>query len=251
LEACIAVGKPLLVEKPLAATVEEGRRMAEAAQRAGLPTTVSQNYRWLPGPFVARALIEQGRIGTPFFGSFEIHGTQDRDLKDHRVYSKDLDFITVQWNTHLTDLLRHMLGRDATRVFAQTRRSPGQHFLGDNLLISAVEFGRAATGHVLHSELARSGMTEDRFRIDGDLGTITGGIFGPWVTLDCESTGRVEIDVSGIPGSYSGPMGDLLACVESGEEPALSFRRNLPTLMCVRAEFESAQSGGRWMELGG
>lgn len=244
-EACAALGKPILVEKPLAGTLAEARAMTDRVIEAGLTTAVSQNYRWFPAPFFARQLVALGRLGDPFMVAFTIYGTQDRDMAGHPFYSVCGDFLTVQWNTHLADLIRCLSGRDTSRVLTRGRRAPGQTFVSDNLLLSLHELGESATGQVLHSELVRSSATADSFRIDGPEGTLEGGIWSPRLVWT-KASERVEIDVSGVPHSMSGPMGELLRCLETGEEPSVSFARNYATLATVHAEQASLLAGGVW-----
>ena len=43
--ACLEQGIPVLVEKPLAVTLADARRVAEAARAAGVPALVGQNFR--------------------------------------------------------------------------------------------------------------------------------------------------------------------------------------------------------------
>jgi predicted dehydrogenase len=65
--AALAAGKHVLCEKPLANTLEGARRLAAAAKEAasyGVFAMVGFNYRRVPAVAAARALIEQGRIGT-------------------------------------------------------------------------------------------------------------------------------------------------------------------------------------------
>jgi len=65
--AALAAGKHVLCEKPLANTVEEAVRMAEAAEEAaarGVFAMVGFSYRRVPAITFARDLIRAGRIGT-------------------------------------------------------------------------------------------------------------------------------------------------------------------------------------------
>ncbi|MEU5657067.1 Gfo/Idh/MocA family oxidoreductase [Streptomyces sp. NPDC047737] len=65
--AALEAGKHVLCEKPLANTVAEAEAMAEAAERAaarGQVAIVGFNYRKVPALTYARALIEEGRLGT-------------------------------------------------------------------------------------------------------------------------------------------------------------------------------------------
>lgn len=59
--AAAEAGKIVLCEKPLANTVEEAERMADAAR--GRNTLVWFNYRRVPAVRFARALVDQGRLG--------------------------------------------------------------------------------------------------------------------------------------------------------------------------------------------
>lgn len=64
--AALEAGKHVLVEKPLANTVEEAERMVAAAQRArerGVQSMVAFNYRRIPALALARTMIAEGRLG--------------------------------------------------------------------------------------------------------------------------------------------------------------------------------------------
>lgn len=62
---CMARGVPVLVEKPIADTVEEALALCDAAERAGLPLLVGHHRRHNPIIRRARALMDQGRLGQP------------------------------------------------------------------------------------------------------------------------------------------------------------------------------------------
>ena len=71
--AALGAGKHVMVEKPLARTLEEADEMLEAARRAGVLFLVAEDYRFMPQARRARELIEQGKIGEVFhLRSFEM-----------------------------------------------------------------------------------------------------------------------------------------------------------------------------------
>jgi predicted dehydrogenase len=57
------LGKPVFVEKPLAADLAGGRAMLESAQRSGQPTIIDFNFPELPAWRSAKALLDSGRLG--------------------------------------------------------------------------------------------------------------------------------------------------------------------------------------------
>ena len=61
--AAIALGKPVLCEKPMGASLAESLEMAEAAEKAGVVNMVGFNYIRTPASQYARQLIAEGVIG--------------------------------------------------------------------------------------------------------------------------------------------------------------------------------------------
>ncbi len=60
---CLTLGKHVLVEKPLAGTVDETRRMMAAARAGGLVLGVVHNFQFADAPRRALALCRGGRLG--------------------------------------------------------------------------------------------------------------------------------------------------------------------------------------------
>jgi predicted dehydrogenase len=216
-----------------------------------LPIAVSQNYRWAGSNFFARQLVKQGYIGEMHFASIEIFGTQDRDLDGHPFYSQCDDFMTVQWNTHLADLLQFWSDAIPQRRLTVTRRASGQNFKSDGLLISVVDFGSGLTGHILHSELVRSGATSAMCRIDGDEGSLVFPMSGDYVEIYSarlnHEPARLDLSTLNLSHSMAGSMGDLLLSIEQNREPLVSARRNLATLNAVFSDQKSSEQHGVWL----
>jgi predicted dehydrogenase len=61
---CVAAGVPVLVEKPLADTVEGAARLVEAAGAAGVPLLTGHHRQHSPIMARAREIISSGRLGT-------------------------------------------------------------------------------------------------------------------------------------------------------------------------------------------
>lgn len=56
-------GKHVLVEKPMAATAEEGEQMIEAARRNGVFLMVGHNQRLMPPHVKAKEILDSGELG--------------------------------------------------------------------------------------------------------------------------------------------------------------------------------------------
>jgi predicted dehydrogenase len=64
--AAAEAGKMIICEKPLALDVAQARTMVEAVEKAGVANLVSFCYRRVPAVTLAKALIDEGRLGQIF-----------------------------------------------------------------------------------------------------------------------------------------------------------------------------------------
>jgi predicted dehydrogenase len=60
-------GKIVLCEKPLALNSAEGEEMVAAVEKAGVPNMVWYNYRRIPAVSLAKALVEEGKLGLQIY----------------------------------------------------------------------------------------------------------------------------------------------------------------------------------------
>lgn len=185
--AALAAGKHVLVEKPLANSVEDAEAMTDAARRAaehGIVSMVGFNYRRVPALALARSLVEAGRLGT-------IHQVRASYLQDWLVASD----APMSWRlrretagsgalgdlaSHAIDQLQFLLGEAASEVSARSHtfvpRRPGPNGLEDVTVDDAVwatlTFASGAMGSVEVSRVAtgrKNALTVELFGSAGAL----------------------------------------------------------------------------------
>jgi predicted dehydrogenase len=117
-------GKHVLVEKPMAATVEECRRMVEAAEDAGKLLTVGFNHRYFPALKVVRDAVTSGRIGKlTHVRAYAGHmGLQE--FKAPWMYDAEImgGGALMDNGIHILDLCRYVMG-DFRHVFGHALNS--------------------------------------------------------------------------------------------------------------------------------
>jgi predicted dehydrogenase len=110
--ACAAAkaGKMILCEKPLARNAQEGLKMVQAVEKAGVPNLVSYNYRRIPAVTLAKQLIEEGRLGRIFHyrAQFLQDWTMSKDLPQGGPGLWRLD-VKVAGSGVTGDLLAHCI----------------------------------------------------------------------------------------------------------------------------------------------
>jgi predicted dehydrogenase len=64
---CLAAGKDVLVEKPLARTYAEAKEIVDASKKYKRKLMVGMNLRYRPDTMLLRSIINSGEIGEPFY----------------------------------------------------------------------------------------------------------------------------------------------------------------------------------------
>ena len=115
-------GLHVMVEKPMGLTLTACRLMASCSERTGKTLSISENFRRDPMNRLAKALIDAGAIGEPYFAlDFNI-GSANRGVMHSTVWRAKRDQAggtVLDSGVHNADLLLYLMG-PAVRVFAET-----------------------------------------------------------------------------------------------------------------------------------
>jgi predicted dehydrogenase len=106
----INAGVPVMVEKPIALTTREGKRLVDAARNAGITLAVAENYRRDPMNRLGKALLDAGAIGTPFLAVQSSNGSGESVVITPWRHLKKRCGIVVDMGVHYTDILEYFLG---------------------------------------------------------------------------------------------------------------------------------------------
>jgi predicted dehydrogenase len=114
--ACLSAGLGVLVEKPLAMSLEDAAAVADAADAAGLPALVAHNFRHRPLERTIRAALDDGAIGELRFAA-AVSARPPRDLPFEH---------SPLWDrgVHHLDLLRQRFGGTPATVEGRCWSSP-------------------------------------------------------------------------------------------------------------------------------
>ena len=128
LELVMAVaqrGVPVICQKPLAPTYAEAERVVNAAERAGVPLIVHENFRWQPWYREARRLIDEGWFGKLHSVAFRLRpgdGQGPRAYLDRQPYFQKMPRLLVHETAiHWIDTFRFLMGEVAA-VYASLRK---------------------------------------------------------------------------------------------------------------------------------
>jgi predicted dehydrogenase len=128
--AGLTAGRHCFVEKPLAASVADGRAIAACAREAGRVVHVGHVFRFHPVTATLRAALGGGAIGKTRYATARFSGFK-RPRTDVGVTHSDA--------IHFFDLFAHLLGREATAVTSLQRDFLGRGL--DDMALTTVFYG--------------------------------------------------------------------------------------------------------------
>ncbi len=175
--AAMALGKPVMCEKPLGASLEDSQAMVDAADQSGVVNMVGFNYIRTPASQFARKLIAEGEIGDITW--FRGEHTEDFYADPQTPASWRT---TGMANGTIGDLAPHMVnGAQAlvgpiTQVMADVetvhRTRPGGDVTNDDQAQMLCRFDNGVMGHLYFSRVATGRKMGYAYEISGTNGAI-------------------------------------------------------------------------------
>lgn len=134
--AAIEKGVSTLIEKPIAADLEEGRNIAFAAQKAGTPLMIGHVERFNPAVLELRRRLQRGELGRVFQVYARRTGPFPKRIRDVGV--------VLDLAPHDIDVMRFLLGSDVERLYAETeQRISTEH---EDMLCGLLRFENGVVG---------------------------------------------------------------------------------------------------------
>jgi predicted dehydrogenase len=265
---CVAAGVPCLVEKPIAHTLEAGRRLVEAAERAGHKLLVGHHRPHSPILHKAVEVVKSGVlgrlvgvIGSAVFYKPDSDGYYDPPNDWRRKPGGGPILINM---VHEVGNLRAMVGEIvAVQAFASnaTRKFEVEDTVAINL-----RFANGALGSFLLSDTAASPKSweqtsqenqayttyedEDAYVVIGTHGSLAVPTMRlKYYERDADRSWFKPFKTRTIPLTRADPLARQIEhfgkVIRGEEEPLVTGRDGLQNLRVVEAISEAAKTGGR------
>jgi UDP-N-acetyl-2-amino-2-deoxyglucuronate dehydrogenase len=174
--ACISAGIPVLIEKPLAATVDDCDRIIAAEKHHNVTVgVVSQRRFYEPAQRIRRA-IDAGKIGKPIFGVVTMYG-----WRDEKYYKSDPwrgswreegGGVTINQAPHQLDLLLWYMGPVA-EVMGMWANLNHPYIEVEDTAMAVLRFKSGALGQILVSNSVNPALY-GRVQVNGHTGASIG-----------------------------------------------------------------------------
>lgn len=191
--AALAAGKHVFTEKPIAEDVAGGRRLVEAAERAGVVTGVVHDKLYLPGLLKLRRLIDSGFFGRILsvrgeFGYWVFEGdVQPAQRPSWNYRAEDGGGMVLDMFCHWNYVLENLFGSvEAVMARAVTHipyrwDEAGEKYqaTADDAAYGIFELAGGVVAQINSSWAVRVDRGElVEFQVDGTDGSAVAGLFG-------------------------------------------------------------------------
>ena len=163
--AALEAGIPVVVDKPLATTAADARRLVDEARRRGVFLSVFQNRRWDGDFLTLRRLLREGAVGDPLRLESRFERWRPTPKPGWRELGDPAEAggLLFDLGSHLVDQALLLFGAPR-RVYAEVdRRRPGVAV--DDDVVVAIEHASGVRSH-LHMNVV-SAQLGPRFRLLG------------------------------------------------------------------------------------
>ena len=246
--AALEAGKHVLLQKPMANSLEEARPIVAAAERAGGKLAVNQNGRWDPAIRACRELLDRGVFGQLVTASIDMRTRQpwQEYWKDDTEYPR---LMLLGMSIHHLDQFRYLFG-EPVEITAHLATYPGQPWAGESIAQYVLRYDSGLLVTAFDDGFPWTRDWYEHYRIEG-LEAIARGRIG-WTdqgysTLEYTTRQAPDAWISPaftrkwFPDAFLATMNELFCAIEADREPAISGHDNLRTLRLVEAGYRSAQ----------
>jgi len=250
----IAAGKNLIIEKPIALTLEETEEIIDAAERADVQLTVYNSRRWDADFLYVRRLLAEGSLGevyriesrfthfNPGWGGWGAQG-EENPWRLKKAYGGG---ILSDWGPHLFDQILLLVDSPLQSVFGRLYSKIWSDEVDDHFW-SELLFDGGVTVCVEASNNHR--IPQSRWFILGSEGTlrIQGGSPSSWSpALIRQSSGETiqetshelpQVEIS------TGYYQDFVKALSAGNPPPVQPTQVLQVMRVIEAVRQSSASG--------
>ncbi|MGI8553363.1 MAG: Gfo/Idh/MocA family protein [Dehalococcoidia bacterium] len=247
--AAARAGKHVLVEKPMAISLDEADAMLAAARDAGVLLMPAHNMRYLPIHEEVKRQLDEGVIGRPFVahGTFLHAGPEEHwGATSDWFWNQEMagGGALLDLGIHMIDLIRWFIGRPVLEVTAMTTRVLKPTFADDNAFVT-MRFAGDILANVQASWTARP-VPDREILIHGERGHIAVGRSAAEPLLVRLQDGKGERTLlPKIPSTspFINPFVDFVRSIREGTPPRTSGEEGRASLAVVLAAYESARTG--------
>jgi UDP-N-acetyl-2-amino-2-deoxyglucuronate dehydrogenase len=251
-----AAGRHVMTEKPMATRFDDGRRMVEACDAAGVRLFVVKQNRHNATLQLVKRAVDKGRFGRIYMVTVNVFWTRPQSYYDSARWRGTWEFdggAFMNQASHYVDLLDWLIG-PVESVHAYTA-TLARRIEAEDTGVASIRWRSGALGSLSVTMLTYPKNLEGSITIIGEKGTVrVGGVavneIQHWAFAEPDADDAAARDASYAPASVYGPghpiyYDNVIKVLRGEAEPETDGREGLKSLELLAALYRSARDGRR------
>lgn len=254
---CIEKGCNLIIEKPIALSLEEADEIIQKAKEHNVKVSACHQNRFNKSIQKLREAVEEGRFGRLLHGTAHIRWNRGEDYYKQApwrgTWEQDGGALMNQC-IHNIDLLRWMMGNEIVEVIGMTDNLNHNYIEAEDLGLALVKFANGSYGVIEGTTNVYPKNLEETLYIFGEQGTVKVGgksvnIIEEWMFADQkDNSEEVKAKYHENPPSVYGfghtPLyTDVIDAIVNDRDPYVTAEDGRRALELVLAIYKSAAEG--------
>lgn len=251
---CIKAGCNVIIEKPIALSIEDANSIIEAGKRKGVLVCANHQNRFNKSVQYIRKALEEGRFGKLSHGAAHVRWNRGEQYYTQApwrgTWAQDGGCLMNQC-IHNIDLLRWMMGDEVEEVMAYTDQLEHPYLEAEDLGLAIVKFKNGSYGLIEGTTNVYPRNLEETLYIFGENGTAkaagtSDNIIEEWKFADeLDDPEEVKATFSENPPNIYGfghtPLyADVIDAIKTGRQPYVDGEAGKRALELVLAIYKSA-----------
>ncbi|NBK23291.1 MAG: Gfo/Idh/MocA family oxidoreductase [Spirochaetia bacterium] len=251
---CIRRGINIIVEKPIALSIEDADAIIEEARKHNVKVCACHQNRFNKSVVKIREAMDQRRFGRLFYGTAHIRWNRGHEYYDRAswrgTWEQDGGALMNQC-IHNIDLLRWMMGNEVVEVFAYTDKLNHPYIEAEDLGIALIRFANGSYGIIEGTTDIYPRNLEETLYLFGEKGTVKAGgqsvnIIEEWRFADMlDDADEVKATYHENPPNVYGfghtPLfADVIDAIKTDRQPKVTAEDGKRALELVLAIYKSA-----------
>ena len=253
---CIEAGKNVIIEKPMAMSLEDCDKNIALTKEKGVKVCACHQNRFNVAVQQLRSAIESGRFGKLSHGSIHVRWNRGKQYYDQApwrgTWSEDGGCLMNQC-IHGIDLLRWMFGNDVDEVYGVTRQQFHDYLEAEDVGMAVIKFKNGAIATVEGTTNVYPKNLEETLYVFGEKGTVKiGGTstnnidvwdFADETEEDAKNKGLQEATSNVYGNGHTSLFADVIDAIENDREPYINAQAGRNAVEMILAIYKSQKTG--------
>lgn len=253
---CIEAGINLIIEKPIAMSIQDADMIIEKAKEKGVKVSACHQNRFNIAIQEMRKALEEGRFGKLSHGSIHVRWNRNEGYYTQAPWrgkwASDGGALMNQC-IHGIDLLRWMMGDEVEEVYGATRQQFHDYLEAEDVGMAVVKFKNGAIGTIEGTTNVYPQNLEETLYLFGEKGTVkiggksTNNIdvwdFADETDKDSKNKGLEEVTSNVYGNGHTSLYADVIEAIRENRAPYVDAVAGRNALEMVLAIYKSQKEG--------